>query len=53
MDAVARGVEFFHVTPQPATNFLLGYLETRDSLSGNLGHMFDIVEEGHGIVIGP
>ena len=53
VDAVARGVKFLHVTPHAAAIFLHGYLETRDSFARNLGHMLHIMEEGHGVVIGP
>src|SRR5271165_1972495 len=53
VDAVARSVKFLHVSPQAEDAFLHRYLEVRDSLVRNLGHMLHIVEEGHGIMIGP
>jgi hypothetical protein len=53
VDAVVRSVKFLHVAPHAAAIFLHRYLESRDSLARNLGHMLHIVEEGHGIVIGP
>ena len=51
MNAIAGGIKFLHRAPYPAAILHYGHLITRDSLSCNVGDMFDVVEEGHGIVI--
>jgi hypothetical protein len=51
MNTIGRGIEFFHSSPYPVAILHYGHLITRDSLVGNVDDMFNVVEEGHGIVI--
>lgn len=52
MNAIGGGIKFLHSAPYTAAILHYGHLITRDSLSWNVGDMFNVVEEGHGIVIG-
>ena len=52
MNAVAGGIKFLHCAPNPAAILQYGHPIARDSLAWNVGDMFDVVEEGHGIMIG-
>src|SRR5215469_807300 len=51
-NAIARGIKFLHRAPYPAAFFDDGHLITCNSLARNVGNMFNVVEEGHRIVIG-
>lgn len=52
MHALPRGIEFLHLAPNPVAILHDGHLIMRDSLAWNVGDMFNVVEKGHGIVIG-
>src|ERR1700691_4622654 len=52
MSAISRGVKFLHRTPHPAALLHYGHFITCDSLVWNLGDMFNVVEEGHSVMIG-
>ena len=52
VSAIAGGIKFLHRAPHPAAILHYGDLIPRDSLAWNLGDMFNVVKEGHSIVIG-
>src|SRR5215469_11841889 len=52
VDTSTRGVEFLHGSPYPPAVFHHRHLIMRDSLAGNLGDMFNVVEKGHSVMIG-
>ena len=52
MNAIAGRIKLLHCAPYSAAVLHYRHLITRDSFSGNIRDMFNIMEEGHGIVVG-